>query len=171
MESYNGAQRSVACDFTNCNGPHPFGENSRPSITKNHLKEWLFQRCKIGSVKLAVYLSRSQTGVDLVLDEARENVRQTFVRTPRKSVKRASYSKIWTEILFFKKMGHFRSSIARLLRTSVARWLLDWTGWKDSLATTIAWFNPPGLLCVGDMLKTKFLFHLFLQVWKSYGDR
>jgi len=89
-------------------------------------------------VKLAVYLSRSQTGVDLVLDEARENVRQTFVRTPRKSVKRASYSKIWTEILFFKKMGHFRSSIARLLRTSVARWLLDWTGWKDSLATTIA---------------------------------
>jgi hypothetical protein len=45
------------------------------------------QRCAIGSLKLAVYLTGNQTMLDLV-DEAIENVRQTFFRSPRKSINR-----------------------------------------------------------------------------------
>jgi len=56
---------SVVCGFTNRNRPLPFKENSGPSITKSHPKEWLFYRGTIGSLKVAVYFTGSQARVDL----------------------------------------------------------------------------------------------------------
>jgi len=50
-----------------------------------------------------------------------------------------SYSKIWTEISFFNKMGHPRTSMAKLLPTSIPLWLLGldvverWLGHHDRL--------------------------------------
>ena len=46
-----------------------------------------------------------------------------------------------------------------------------WTWWNDSLATTITWLKYPWTFHCGDTLKTKFLFHHFLQLWKNYRHR
>ena len=42
---------------------------------------------------------------------------------------------------------HFHRKVASYLNCTV--FALDWTWWNDSLATTITWFNIPGLSCVG----------------------
>jgi len=76
--------------------------------------------------------------------------------TRAKTISCHSYSKIWTEILFFNKMGYPRTSIARLLPTSIAWWLLGldvverWLGHHDRLIK-----HPWTFLCE-DMLKTNF---------------
>ena len=72
------------------------------------------------------------------------------ISTCLKTISCQSYSKIRTEISFFNKTGappHFHLAVTFVPQSHGC--CLDWTWWNDSLATTIAWFNTPGLSCVG----------------------
>ena len=47
--------------------------------------------------------------------------------------------------------------------------IMDWTWWNDSLATMIAWFNTPGLFCVGIHYRQSFCSTSSCKVGRTTG--
>ena len=161
---------SVGCGFTNCNRPFPFGENSGPSITKFTSKNYYFS--VVQSVRWNwLYISKAaRPGSTLCCRwDDRKCAADLCSQSTEISSARQLEQGMDRDFVFSKRWGTpaFPSRWYFVLQSQGG--CLDWTWWKDSFASTIAWFNTPlTFLCV-DTLKTMFLFHLFLQVWKNYG--